>query len=48
MIYKRPFEITQCWTNGMMTLQNVVKKFGYIIFCINPYTSVTNLEDIKC
>ena len=44
-LHNRPFEITQCWTNGTVTLQCDAKKISYNIRCIKPYTSGTNIED---
>ena len=45
--YNEPFEITRCWTNGIVTLQCGAIKISYNIRCIKPYTSDTNVEDIK-
>ena len=39
--------ITQCWTNGTVTLQCGAIKIRYNILRINPYTSDTNVEDIN-
>ena len=36
--YKGPFLITQCWTNGMATVQYGEAKIRYTIQCIKPYT----------
>ena len=44
--YNRPFVITQCWTNGTVTLQYVLIQIRHIIGWIKPYTSDTNVEDI--
>ena len=44
--YKVTFVITQCWTNGTVTLQYGLKTIWYNIHKINPYTSDTNIEDI--
>ena len=44
--YKGPFVITQCWTNGTVTLQYGPTKIRYNIGRNNPYTSDTNNEDI--
>ena len=41
-----PFAITQCWTNGMVTLQYGAIKIEYNIRRIQPYTYDTNIEDI--
>ena len=49
--YKTPpkglFQITQCWNNGIVSLQCGAVKIGYNIRHIKPYTSDTNVEDIK-
>ena len=37
--YKVPFDITQCWTNGMVTSKYGVTKIRYNIRLIKPYTS---------
>ena len=34
--YKVPFDITQCWTNGMVTLKYGVTKIRYNICLIKP------------
>ena len=39
--------ITQCFTNGMVNLQCVMKKNGYNIRQIKPYTLDTKVEDIN-
>ena len=44
--YKGPFMITQCGTNGTVTVQYNAIKIGYNILCIKPYKSNTNAEDI--
>ena len=41
--YKVPFFITQCWTNGMVTLRCGAIKIGYNICRIKPNTSDTNV-----
>ena len=45
--YKGPFVITQCLTNGPVTLKCSGTKNGYNICRIKPHTSDTNIEDIK-
>ena len=45
--YKGPFVITQCWTNGTVTLQYGAIKIRYNIRHINLYKSDTNVEDIN-
>ena len=45
--YIRQFEITQCWTNGTVTLQCGATAIGYNICRIKPHTSDTNVEDIN-
>ena len=40
------FLITQCWTNGTVTLQCGPKKGRHNIRRIKTYTSDTNVEDI--
>ena len=45
--YKVPCVITQCWTNGTVTLQCVPTKNRHNIRRIKPYTSDTNVEDIN-
>ena len=45
--YKGPFLITQCWTNGTVTLQYGPKKIRHNIGWIEPYTSDKNVEDIN-
>ena len=44
MPYNSPFVITQCWTNGVVTLQYGLKK-RHNIHRIKPYKSDTNVED---
>ena len=44
--YSGPFVVTQCWTNGTVTLQYVPKKWNNIRR-IKPYRSDTNIEDIN-
>ena len=41
--YKGPFVITQCWTNGMVTIQCDAIKIRHNIHRIKPYTSDTNV-----
>ena len=48
MTYKVPFYITQCCTNGIVTLRYGAIKIRYNIRCIQPYTSDTKVEYIKC
>ena len=43
--YNGPFEITQCWTNGTVTLHAGVINNSYIIGYINPYKYDTNLDN---
>ena len=47
--YKYPyigtFDITQCYTNGTVTLQYSAIKIRYNIGSTKPYTSDTNVED---
>ena len=38
--------ITQCWTNGTVTLQCGAIEIRHNIRCIKPYTFDTNVEDI--
>ena len=45
--YKGPFVITQCWTSGTVTLKYGATKIRHNIRRIKPYTSDTNVEDIK-
>ena len=45
-LYKGPFEIMQCWANGMVILQCGEIQFRCNIRRIKPYTSDTNAEDI--
>ena len=45
--YKRPFEITQCCTNGTVTLHCGAIKIRYNIHHIKPHTYDTNIEDIN-
>ena len=45
--YKVSFVITQCWTNGTVLLHCGAIKIRYNICFIKPYTSDTNVEDIK-
>ena len=47
MPYYGPFVITWCWINGMFTLRWGAIKIRHDIHRINPYTSDTNVEDIK-
>ena len=47
MPYNKPFDKTQCWTNVTVILQCGAIKIRHNIRCINPYTSDTNVEDIK-
>ena len=44
--YKVQFLMTQCWTNGTVTLQCGANKIRYNICRIKPHTSDTNVEDI--
>ena len=44
--YTNPFEITQCYTNGTVTLQYGAEKSKCIIYHIKTCTSDTNVEDI--
>ena len=44
--YKVPFVITQCYTNGTVTLQCVAIKIRYHILRIKPHTYDANVEDI--
>ena len=44
--YKGPFVITQCWTNGTVTLQCGAIKIRCNIRRIKPYTYDTNFEEI--
>ena len=44
---KGPFVIMKCWTNEMVTLQCSATKMMYNTRHIKPYTSDTNVEDIK-
>ena len=46
--YKGPFVITHYLNNSMVALQCGAIKIGYNICCIKPYTSDTNVTDIKC
>ena len=46
--YNVPFDIMQCYTNIMVTLQCGAIKIRYNIRFIKPYTSDTNVEYIKC
>ena len=41
------FVITECWTNGTVTLQYGAIKTSCSIRCINPYTYYSNVEDIN-
>ena len=45
--YKGLFGITQCWTNGTVTLQCVVMKIRYNIRLIKPYKYDTSVEYIN-
>ena len=45
--YNGPVVITQCWTNGMFTLQHGTKIIRHNIGLIKPYTSETKFEDIN-
>ena len=45
--YKGPFVITQCWTNGTITLQCDAIKIRHNIHQIKPYTSDKNVKDIN-
>ena len=45
--YKGPFVVTQCWTNGTVTLRCGSKTIGHNIRRIYPYTSDTNVEYIN-
>ena len=44
--YNGTFVITQCWTNGTVTLQYGVIQIKHNIRFIKPYTFDTNVEDI--
>ena len=43
-LYKVPFVITQCFTNGMVNLQYVATQIKHNIRRINPYKSGTKVE----
>ena len=43
--YMGPFMITQCWTNGTISLQCVAIDIRQNIRCINPHKSDTKVED---
>ena len=45
--YNRPFVIKEFWTNDAVTLQCGTIKVRHNICHIKPYTSDTNIEDIK-
>ena len=45
--YKGPFVITQCWTNGKVSLQCGAMQIRYNIRRIKPYKSDTKVEDIN-
>ena len=45
--YKDLFLITQCWTNGTVTLQCGPKNIWHNIRRINPYKSDTNVGNIN-
>ena len=45
--FKIPFMITQCWTNGTVTLQCGQTQISHNIRRINAYKSDTNVEDIN-
>ena len=42
--YKGPFVVTQCFTNGMVTLQYGVTQIQYNIHRIKPYKLDTKVE----
>ena len=44
--YKGPFLITQCCTNGTVTIQYCATKIRYNIRWIKPYKYDTNVGDI--
>ena len=44
--YKGSFLITQCWTNGTVTIQYGATKSRHNIRCIKPYKFDTNVEYI--
>ena len=44
-LFKVPFIITQCFTNGKMNLQYGTKQIMYNIHHIKPYKSDTKIED---
>ena len=45
--YKGSFLIMQCWTNGTVILQCGPTKIRHNTCWIKPYTSDTNVEDVK-
>ena len=45
--YKGPYVITQCCTNGTVTLKCNTKTIRYNIFRIKTHTSDMNVEDIN-
>ena len=45
--YKGPFVITQCWTNGTVTIQYGPIQTKHNILRIKPYKFDTNVEDIN-
>ena len=47
MPYTVPFVITQCLTNGTVTLQCGEIEIRYNIRCMNPYKSDTKVKDFS-
>ena len=45
MMYKFPFDITQCLNNGTVKIQCGEKTIRYNIRCIKPYKYDTNVDD---
>ena len=46
-LYKCPFVITQCFTNGTVNLQGGVVQIKYNIRPIKPYKSDTKVDDCR-
>ena len=47
-LYKGPFEIMQCWTNGVVALKCGMINIRYNIRHIKPYTYDTTLKKLLC
>ena len=45
--YKVPFDITQCWTNGMVTLNRGAIKLGIIYVALSHMNLIQTLKTLN-